>query len=147
MLLKKPRITVTPISIEPDDEDPMASVSIRVRNEEGDDFVVSPSDVVDNINEINSRRSSRRDSTPASSIRRSRPSSAYFNENGEPIEGITRKKKTCKEDEKKKPKKRRLLRLHISLLNSLSKWIDRNIHERTASRSTQNFVMMVQCCE
>ncbi|CAA91422.4 Receptor-type tyrosine-protein phosphatase kappa [Caenorhabditis elegans] len=72
-------------------EDPMASVSIRVRNEEGDDFVVSPSDVVDNINEINSRRSSRRDSTPASSIRRSRPSSsAYFNENGEPIEGINR---------------------------------------------------------
>lgn len=33
-------------------EDPMASVSIRVRNEEGDDFVVSPSDVVDNINEV-----------------------------------------------------------------------------------------------
>ncbi|CAI2340391.1 unnamed protein product [Caenorhabditis sp. 36 PRJEB53466] len=71
-------------------EDPMASVSIRVRNEDGDDFVVSPSDVVDNINEINSRRSSRRDSTPSSSIRRSRPSSAYFTENGEPIEGITR---------------------------------------------------------
>lgn len=76
-------------------EDPMASVSIRVRNEEGDDFVVSPSDVVDNINEINSRRSSRRDSTPASSIRRSRPSSsAYFNENGEPIEGINRARKS-----------------------------------------------------
>ncbi|EFO85942.1 hypothetical protein CRE_01562 [Caenorhabditis remanei] len=75
-------------------EDPMASVSIRVRNEDGDDFVVSPRDVVDNINEIESRRNSRRDSTPASSIRRSRPSSAYFNENGEPIEGITRARKS-----------------------------------------------------
>ncbi|ULU04536.1 hypothetical protein L3Y34_017357 [Caenorhabditis briggsae] len=73
-----------------DPEDPMASVSIRVRNEDGDDFVVSPTDVVNNINEIESRRNSRRDSTPASSIRRSRPSSAFFNENGEPIEGITR---------------------------------------------------------
>ncbi|KAF1765013.1 hypothetical protein GCK72_004964 [Caenorhabditis remanei] len=72
----------------------MASVSIRVRNEDGDDFVVSPRDVVDNINEIESRRNSRRDSTPASSIRRSRPSSAYFNENGEPIEGITRARKS-----------------------------------------------------
>ncbi|PIC44453.1 hypothetical protein B9Z55_004814 [Caenorhabditis nigoni] len=72
----------------------MASVSIRVRNEDGDDFVVSPTDVVNNINEIESRRNSRRDSTPASSIRRSRPSSAFFNENGEPIEGITRARKS-----------------------------------------------------
>ncbi|ULU04535.1 hypothetical protein L3Y34_017357 [Caenorhabditis briggsae] len=77
-----------------DPEDPMASVSIRVRNEDGDDFVVSPTDVVNNINEIESRRNSRRDSTPASSIRRSRPSSAFFNENGEPIEGITRARKS-----------------------------------------------------
>ncbi|UMM16525.1 hypothetical protein L5515_013500 [Caenorhabditis briggsae] len=77
-----------------DPEDPMASVSIRVRNEDGDDFVVSPTDVVNNINEIESRRNSRRDSTPASSIRRSRPSSAFFNENGESIEGITRARKS-----------------------------------------------------
>ncbi|KAF1765015.1 hypothetical protein GCK72_004966 [Caenorhabditis remanei] len=47
----------------------------------------------------------------------------------------------------KKPKKssRCLLRLHISLLNSLQKWIDRNIDERRASRNTQNFVNTVEC--
>ncbi|EGT52338.1 hypothetical protein CAEBREN_23599 [Caenorhabditis brenneri] len=40
-------------------DDPMASVSIRVRNEDGDDFVVSPSDVVDNINEARKSKSVR----------------------------------------------------------------------------------------
>ncbi|CAR98377.1 Protein CBG25507 [Caenorhabditis briggsae] len=49
----------------------------------------------------------------------------------------------------KKPKKKNtsscLLRLHISLLNSLQKWIDRNIDERRASRNTQNFVNTVEC--
>ncbi|EGT52364.1 hypothetical protein CAEBREN_23191 [Caenorhabditis brenneri] len=54
------------------------------------------------------------------------------------------------EEEIQKPKKGKkkkpcLLGLHISLLNSLSKWMDRNIHKRTASRNTQNFVNMVEC--
>ncbi|CAH10782.1 Receptor-type tyrosine-protein phosphatase kappa [Caenorhabditis elegans] len=50
-----------------------------------------------------------------------------------------------KESKKKKNRASRcLLRIHISILNSLSKWIDRNIHERTASRSTQNFVNTVE---
>ncbi|ULU04525.1 hypothetical protein L3Y34_017355 [Caenorhabditis briggsae] len=51
----------------------------------------------------------------------------------------------------KKPKKKNtsscLLRLHISLLNSLQKWIDRNIDERRASRNTQNFVNTVECLQ
>ncbi|CAB3411499.1 unnamed protein product [Caenorhabditis bovis] len=63
-----------------------ASVSIRVRNTDGDDFVVSPTDVVESVNEIASRQSSRRASTATSSFRRSRASSAFFNENGEPLE-------------------------------------------------------------
>lgn len=53
-----------------------------------------------------------------------------------------------KESKKKKNRASRcLLRIHISILNSLSKWIDRNIHERTASRSTQNFVNTVEHCK
>ncbi|PIC44452.1 hypothetical protein B9Z55_004813 [Caenorhabditis nigoni] len=59
------------------------------------------------------------------------------NEDDEKIQKIPKKKKTssC------------LLRLHISLLNSLQKWIDRNIDERRASRNTQNFVNTVECCK
>ncbi|CAI5443228.1 unnamed protein product [Caenorhabditis angaria] len=63
-----------------DENEDMTSVSIRVRNDDGNDVVVSPTDGVENTNNL-SRRNSRRDSsTPGSSIRRSRPSSTFFND-------------------------------------------------------------------